>query len=189
MRSVVNGRLAVLPLAAVFALGLAACTSSTQGTGTAVPPSPAGSSSASSPSSTASASGTASLQPCNLLTSTEVSENELSGQGTTNDGGVRGCDWANKTADGGLGYAMEVAIRDSQGLADITTSGNTITNDPVGSHQGKQVQDSVAGACFVAIGVTAKSRIDVLGSASNGNMSESCTIANKYAKIVEAKLS
>lgn len=182
-----NGRLAILPFALVGLLALAACTSTTPGTGaTTLPPSsqqPATSSSAA-----PSGSALASIQPCDLLTSGEISKNGLTGQEESNDSGARSCTWDNDAFDNGLGYTVGDDIRDTQGLADINTDGYSVSDDPVGSHQGKLAQQTNGDGCFVAIGVGTSARVDVVVSTASADVQQSCALANRYAKLIEPKL-
>jgi hypothetical protein len=177
----VNQRLAVVALIAVAVLGLASCTNSTPGTGAAASTQPTDSSS------TGAGTGLAAFQPCDLLSATDLSQNQLTKTDSGTGSGARSCYWKNTTADNGFGYAVGVDIRDSQGLTDINTDGYTISDDPIGGHQGKQALQTNGGGCFVAIGVSSSSRVDVSATGS-GTASESCTLANKLAKLVEPGL-
>lgn len=172
---------------ALACVGLAACTSPTPGTGT---PASSGTSTTtgSAPSSPSGGSALAGKDPCSLLTSSQVSQNDLQPQGPSNDGGARACSWQNATAFDGSGYAVELAIRESQGLADINTDGLAMTDDTIGGHQGKQGRDTSDGDCLVFIGVGQKSRVDVVVSAGDSNPAHSCPLANQYAKLIEPSL-
>lgn len=182
-----NGRLAILPFALVGLLGLAACTSKTPGTGTTTPP-PSSQPPAATSSAASSGSALASIQPCDLLTSGEISKNDLSGQEESNDSGARSCTWDNDTFDDGLGYTVGDDVRDTQGLADINADGYTVSDDPVGHHQGKLAQQTNGDGCFVAIGVGTSARVDVVVSTSSANVQQSCDLANQFAKLIEPKL-
>lgn len=171
---------------ALACVGLAACSSRTPGTGTPVT-SGAPTTAGSTPSS-ASGSALATKDPCSLLTSSQASQHDLQSEGPSNDGGARACSWQNATAFDGDGYTVELAIRDSQGLSDVNTDGLTMADDTIGSHQGKQGQDTSDGDCLVFIGVTQTSRVDVVVSSGDSNPAHSCSLANQYAKLVEPTL-
>jgi hypothetical protein len=194
MRSVVNRRFTVVPLLAVAAFGLAACSSSTTGTGTAAPTSGAapvssgGSTSSSGGSGTSGGSALAALQPCSLLSSSVLSSLQLSQTDSGTANGARSCSWQKSVDANGLnGYAAGVDIRDSQGLKDVNTSGSTVTSDQIGSHQGQQLQSTDSGDCIVAIGVTNSSRVDVTVNAET-DAGKACQVANQLAKVVEPQL-
>jgi hypothetical protein len=184
----------MLPLAAIAAFGLAACSSSTQGQGTAAPTTntqqdTGGAGAPSSGSSTGSGgSSLAAVQPCGLLSTAVQTQYELSPAATTPGTGARPCNW-NKPVDqnGENGYEVEIDVRDSQGLSSINTNGFTVTPDNVGSHQGRLVQLDAGGTCFVALGVGSGSRVDVSVTAGT-DTSQACQVANQLAKVVEPQL-
>jgi uncharacterized protein DUF3558 len=185
MRSVVNGRLVVLPVLAA-ALALAACTSQTPGTGTPVTSSTGGDTSTASTG--ANGSGLAAIQPCDLLDSGVVSQNGLHDNGPSTDSGARSCGWQKPTGIDTPGYSIGVDIRDNQGVGDLATSGFAISDDPVGRHQAKLAKETNGDGCLVAISVTDSSRVDVTANTSAGDVDAACTLANQYAKLVEPKL-
>lgn len=184
LRSVVTRRALLLPVAAgLFAL--AACTSPTQGTGT-----PAGPPTSEPTTATSSAAGSAlaAIQPCDLISQSQATQNTLVPKGPSNEGAARNCSWSNPVADNGDGYAVEIGLRDSQGLKDINTDGFTMTDDQIGRHQGKQGEDTSTGDCLVFIGVTDTSRVDVVISDGNSDATEACQLANHYATLIEPEL-
>lgn len=178
-----NGRLVAMVVLAVGLTGLVGCSTSTPGTGTPVGSSSSAGSSSSNPNSSA----LAAIQPCSVLTSSEISRNGLSDQEASTGSGARSCTWSNNSFDNGAGYALEVDIRDSQGLKDINTDGYAITDDSVGGHRGKQAQQTSGAGCFVSIGVSPTSRVDVSAETS-ADVNQACTLANQYAKLIEPKL-
>jgi len=167
--------------AALF--GLAACNSSTPGTATG--------GDTNSPTTGSGGGGgvsTASLQPCDLLSSAEAGQLQLTPGGPVNEGAARACTWQ-KAVDinGQNGYGVEIGIRDSQGLDSINTAGYTITNDNVGKHSGKQGALNAGGGCLVAIGVGSSARVDVTISAGT-DTNQACQFANQVAALVEPRL-
>lgn len=195
MRSVVNRRLAVLPLFAAAVFGLAACNNSTTGTGTPEPTvggATTSSDGGSTPSSTGGGSSgggsLTSVQPCDLLDSSTLSANQLTSAGSSNSSGARSCNYHRSVdINGNNGAAVGIDVRDSQGLKDINAAGFTVTDDNVGGHQGKQAALNAGGGCFVAIGVGDSARVDVQVSAT-ADTTQACQLANTLAKDVEPKL-
>jgi hypothetical protein len=128
-----------------------------------------------------------SIQPCGVLDSSQISQNGLTDQEASSGSGARSCTWSNDNFDDGNGYALKVDIRDSQGLTDFSTAGYSVTDDPIGGHQGKQAQRTGGPGCIIAIGVSPTSRVDVTAeTASDAN--QACMVANQYAKLIEPKL-
>jgi hypothetical protein len=165
-------------------LGLAACTNSTTGNGT---PAPTANTSQPGNSSPTGSPGLASIQPCDLLTSDVVSQNQLGSPSPGNDSGARSCNWQNTTANNSDGYNVRVSIRDSQGIKDINSDGYTVTTDNIGSHPGRQLQATLSGSCDIVIGVTNSSRVDVIVNAGTDPV-QGCQLANQFAKLVEPNL-
>lgn len=189
-----NRRLAILPLVAMAALGLAACSSTTTGQGTPVTTPAQGSTggAAGSPSSSASSGGgssaLAAVQPCDLLSSSTLSQFGLSRTQSITIPAARPCDWTKPVDINGVnGYSVEIAIRDSQGIKDINTAGNKVTEDNVGSHDGRLIQSDAGGSCIVVIGVSDSSRVDV-GVEAGTDTNQACSVANQLAKVVEPQL-
>jgi hypothetical protein len=189
-RSVVTHRsvIACLTVAAMF--GLAACTQTTIGNGTpantTASTDPTGDSSASSTSSSTGAS-MKSIQPCSLLSAAVLNEYQLSSSDVTPGSGARPCDWDNVTDNDGIGYSVELDIRDSQGIKDFNTAGYTIAGEKIGRHQGQQATENAGGGCIVTIGVTDSSRVDVVVTAGT-DTSRACDLANQFAKLIEPQL-
>jgi hypothetical protein len=180
----VNHRTAVLSLVVAALLSVAACTSSTSGNGT-----PASTANTTQPgnSSPAASSALASMQPCDLLSSNDLSQNQLGSTTPENLAGVRTCRWQNTTANNGDGYTIGVGIRESQGINNAGTDTDTVTTDNIGSHPGRQLQSTISGSCIIAIGVTNTSRVDVTVNAGTDPV-QGCQLANQFAKLVEPNL-
>jgi hypothetical protein len=129
----------------------------------------------------------ASIQPCDLLSSDVVSQNQLGTPAPDNASGARACTWQNTTANNGDGYVVGTDIRDSQGIKDVSTGGYTVTPDNIGGHPGRQLQSTQAGGCIIAIGVTSSSRVDVTVTAGT-DANHACQLANEFATLVEPNL-
>jgi hypothetical protein len=193
----VNRRLAVLPLFAAAVFGLAACNNTTTGTGTAAPTggggAPTSSDGGSSASSTdgGSSGGSDSLaavQPCSLVSSSALTQYQLSPSGTGNAGDARSCTYSRPVdINGNNGASVSIDVRDHQGLKDIVQTGYTMSDDKIGNHQGRQGQLNAGGGCFVAIGVDNSTRVDVQVSAGS-DATQACQLANNLAKVVEPQL-
>ena len=185
-------RLLLLPLVAVAALALAGCSQQTAGTAspgagdtggdTGAPTIPGGETTGESTESSTSGGdpATAALQPCDLLTAAEQAQLQVSGGAEDQVGPERLCQW---TASGS--HTVSVGIADELGLGDVQSSGPK-TPMKVGSHDAVQFTGGVS-SCAVALGVTEKSRVDVI-SAANGDEAKACTIAQQAAAPVEPKL-
>jgi hypothetical protein len=104
--------------------------------------------------------------------------------------GARFCAWQHPvTTDGGGDYGISVNIYDKAGLDQLSTIGFVITNDRIGRHQGRLVRDTVGDACAVSIGITATSRVDVVGIPPGGKGTDvNCQLAEGVAPSVEQKL-
>ena len=181
---------AILPLAA-GALLLAGCTSTRTGTA-----SPAGSESAapsSESSSSASPGGasTASLQPCTLLTSADISGYASSFEPANERklGGARVCSYQHKVTDASEeGMVLSVAIRDTAPLDSVNDTGNGVKDLPINGRAAKEASSDAPLGCTVALGVGDKSRVDVNATGLK-TVAKACQIAEDMAtKIVEPKL-
>jgi hypothetical protein len=181
MRSVVKGRFAALPLIAT-ALVVAACSTATPGTGSPASSSPAPSSS------TDGGAALAAIQPCDLLDSSVLSQNDLTSKGPSTGSGARSCSWQRKTGLNTAGFVIGVDIRDGQGINDLNKDGLSTSSDPVGHHQAVLAKETDGDVCDVTIGITPTSRVDISANTSDANIDQACTLANQYAKLIEPKL-
>jgi hypothetical protein len=191
MRSVVNRRLVLLSLTAMAILGLAACNSTTTGTPQpTVDTTTQGTGGTGSDTTSGGSNGTslAAIQPCDLLDASTQSRFGLSKADSIPVAGARPCTWSKSVdANGENGYTVEIDIRDQQGLQDVNTSGFTVTQHNVGSHQGKQVQLNAGGTCLVVLGVGDSSRVDV-GVTAGTDTAKACQLAGQLATVVEPQL-
>jgi hypothetical protein len=184
----VNHRLAVV-LLFVGVLGLvAACSQATIGSGI---PTTTGSgqpnSSGAGTTSSGAGSSLKSIQPCSLLSAAVVSQYQLAQSDTIPGTGGRPCNWQNTTDASGIGYVVDLTVRDSQGTKDFNSEGNTVTSENVGRHQGLQAITNAGGGCDVTIGVTDSSRVDIEVVAGT-DTNHACDLANQLAKLVEPQL-
>jgi hypothetical protein len=73
-------------------------------------------------------------------------------------------------------------------LDQLDTTSFTVTNYPVGKHQGRLSKDPAGHTCSVSIGVTRTSRVDIIGVDGAGRQEQACTVATLVAPSVEQKL-
>jgi hypothetical protein len=173
-------------MVAVAALAIAGCSQETPGSAapgstTGAPTIPGGETTSESTESSAPGgdSGTAGLQPCEMLTDAEQSGLKLTGGSERVVGPERSCEWANSDS-----YSLSVGIADELGLEDVQSTGPK-TPMKVGAHDAVQFTGGVS-SCAVALGVTEKSRVDVIAAADDE--ATGCTIAKQAAALVEPKL-
>lgn len=182
-------RLVFLPILVATVLALVSCSQETSGDATAGddtnrPTIPTGGGDPTGPNEPTEPgggdSGTADLQPCDLLTSTEQATFDLDAGSEEEIGPARACLW--QASDQ---HSISVGVIDDLGLDDVQTSGAK-EQTQVGSHEAVRY-DGPLGTCSFAIGVTDSSRVDVSGVAS-GDMTKACSIAKQAADLVEPKL-
>lgn len=178
----------VLPLFAVSLFGLSAC--SGEEPGNALPTDSAvstESSPASDKQSPQTDAATASLDPCSLLGPSDLAEFGTFGDGESKQlGGARGCSFykeLDSASDDTL--TIGVAIRDSQGVAEVRDQGNGIETGTVSGDR-EAAQTSGGSACLIALAVGENSRVDIGVTATYAD--KVCKIADAVAAIVEPKL-
>lgn len=167
--------LALVSLLAVAVLAVAGCADAVAGS-----PAPT-----TGPSVSASATGTpglsAAIDPCTLLTDPQIQQFGLLPSGRDTAAGGRDCNWR-KTGQ----YSLGVEVFDHEGLDQLSSVGRTITNYPVGSHDGRQVS-SQDGGCGVYVQITRNS-IVVVAAVDVLDAAQSCPLADQYATLIEPEL-
>ncbi|HEX3649374.1 MAG TPA: DUF3558 family protein, partial [Pseudonocardiaceae bacterium] len=129
----------------------------------------------------------ASVDPCSLLDPAVISQNQLQHDTSGNGPGDRYCSWQTAvTSD--AGYSIAINIYDHAGLNQLNTVDFTVTNHPVGQHQGRMSKQTGGSACSVSVGVTSTSRVDVVGVDDSGQQDRSCVEATTVAPSVEQRL-
>lgn len=129
------------------------------------------------------------LDPCTLLTQTELDQAGL--RTTRRDTDARGssCGWSRADDTNGKGgFSVEVVLNTRSGLDDLGNSDLVITDDPIGKHsakQGRNTDETVVSSCFVIIEVTGSSRVDLNVLTGPGG---ACELANQFARKVEPRL-
>ncbi|GAB3138813.1 DUF3558 family protein [Amycolatopsis stemonae] len=177
----------VLPLAAGGLL-LAGCTGTQGGTASPAssPPASQGSSSAA-PDPSSGAATTASLNPCELLTATDVSAfGQFKAPEQKELGGARLCSYLRliTTASDESG-GVSVGIRDSQGIDSVNDAGGGKTTGNVNGRKAVQAPSPPAG-CTLALAVGTAARVDVLATSTDAT--KACDLASQVADKVEPKL-
>ncbi|HJP80617.1 MAG TPA: DUF3558 family protein [Pseudonocardiaceae bacterium] len=175
----------VLPLMAVAAIGLNACSSQNSGN-----PVAGGSTTTSAPTTSASSDPTssadplASVDPCSLITQTDESNSQLQPGQTVPAAGGRGCRW-NRPDDGATldGYTIQIVIYPTAGIDQLNTQGGTVTDTSVGKYKGKLFQDTPTSYCDISLATSSSSRIDMAVNSSQG-MAKSCSLVQEVAPVV-----
>ncbi len=161
-----------LTVFAALTLGAAACSGGVTGTATptATPTSDAPTSAPGNP--------LASIDPCQLLDQSQLTQLGLNAGKPDNTAKSRGCQWAK-----GGSYTIGVNLDGSQPIGAVGTDG--ATKVVLQSHDAVQTTSSGLG-CDVEIAISATSSVDV-GIAS-GNSPDDCQVAQTYAQMIESKL-
>jgi hypothetical protein len=128
------------------------------------------------------------VDPCSLLSPAVISQNRLQQVKSGIGPGTRYCRWDTGAITSGVGYDIDIDVYDHAGLDQLSTAGFTVTNYPVGRHQGRMSKDTAGHGCLVSIGVTVMSRVDVVGIDSSGQLDRACVVATVVAPSVEQKL-
>lgn len=131
------------------------------------------------------------LDPCALLTQAELDQAGL--RSTRRDADARGssCGWSREPDTNGKGgFSVGVVLNTEYGLngLDFGESKVVVTDDPIGKHaakQGKDTDETVVSSCFVIIGVTGSSRVDLNVLTGPGG---ACELANRFARKIEPRL-
>lgn len=120
-------------------------------------------------------------EPCGLLTEQDLDMlGKLGGPPLRRDlGTARSC---NYNIDN---HPLDIDLRTNVGLAGVNTAG-PVTDYTVGGHQAK-VWISSGGSCFVVLGVSPSSRVDITYiTISTGE--DPCALARRVAELVEPRL-
>ncbi len=188
-----NRQLFAVPLLLAATITLGACSSPTQDPtpATSTDSSPAGSSTATSGSSNADP--LASVDPCSLLTPSQLTQHNLAADSSGEEAGARFCSWRRpetSTDPNNLqGYVLRVNIYDHNGLNDFNKGSYTITPyQSLNNHQAELEKNSADQTCEVSIAITASSRVDIDALPSNGRLDSACTIAEGAAPVIAQNL-
>jgi hypothetical protein len=152
----------------IVGLGSAACS----GGG----PIPAASTTTSVPSSVVVSNPVAAIDPCSLLSQSDVARLGLTSRGHEDTAKSRGCGWSK-----GAVYAIGIYANRSQGLSTLRDS--TSTSVSLVSHDAIQTASDID--CMVDIAITKTSSVGISIEAGGGN---ACGYAAQYATLIEPKL-
>jgi hypothetical protein len=179
-----------MPVLAVAVVGLVACGVPTKGIATPAVKASGGSGAPTSeaPAST-SASPLASIQPCKLLSQAVLDQLQVRFTKSGEDS-ARYCDYQKLVDENGNnGWAIGVDIRDDQSLDSVNTGGYTVTSNPIGSHQAKELtaMPDIRGNCITVIGVGPTARVDLTANATTDTQ-QACQVVRIMAQAVEPEL-
>jgi hypothetical protein len=124
----------------------------------------------------------AAIDPCSLLTGSDAQQLGLQSKGRDTAGGGRACTWL-RTGQ----YTVGVEVFDNAGFARINTTNRTVTDHPVGSHDGRMVLATDIITCGVALEITKTSMVEVDVS-GDPDVTQTCQLADQYAKLIELRL-
>lgn len=122
------------------------------------------------------------LAPCELLTADERAQLELPEGKPDTLGGSPFCQWNKGAGNGTVGVALNL----DAGLDDLNTTDRTVTELPIGDHQGRRLEHNVPGFCDVDIAITDSSSVTV--GAVHDQTAPACELAEQVARLVEPKL-
>lgn len=187
-----SARAALLSLiVAPCALFASACSDTEGGTAQADdnPETPAPSPQSTAPANTGS-NQLSTLDPCSVLSTDEVKEYGTVTQGApkpeTDRDGTRLCTWKGD-AHGPETFvpSTSVTIREDGGVQDMNDKGNGVQHT---QENGREYGRSAGpGGCTIAIGVTKKSRVDILVTGTE-KPNQACAIANSLTETAESRV-
>lgn len=184
-------RVALMPVAALTAVIVSSCTSTSSGV-----PSPAstqGGGPSWAPSSGTTSNWLTGRKGCDVLGNAEAQQ-AVPGAGAGVDQGARGgtgtsdCEWTKPASDASGSVVFGVTVRPNQGLDDVVADVGVSSRGTIGSHQARQVKGNGGeGSCLLAIAV-GSGRVDISADTTRITSDETCDIVGKVADIVEPKL-
>ncbi|MGQ0838925.1 DUF3558 family protein [Actinokineospora sp.] len=123
------------------------------------------------------------LDPCILLSESDVAQFGAGIGVPKNTTRSRACQWTVS----GQGV-FTVALRAEQGLDDIVVSRGTVADHPVGDHDGRKLEaDDGPGGCMISIGISESARVDT-SSSTRSDTAKACEFAGRVAELIEPKL-
>ena len=126
------------------------------------------------------------MEPCELLSQTELDDLGIAGGEEADFGDSPGCEWA-KTGDFGILVGLNLDI----GADEADLQGATPKPISVGSHDGFRVeaQGGFEGSCAVLVVTSESSFVDISATANGGgDTSKACAKATDVAELIEPKL-
>lgn len=177
--------------AAVFLTAVAGCVGEEQGIADPVNP-PGGTSSGQSPATSVeqgettpgqTSSISSSIDPCDLLSASDLAEVGNFDSKYEERGGVRACIWQNSFKNGGDGFTFGVSVRDSESIEMVNDFGGGIRPEEVNQRPAVSTEDPEFGDCRFAMKIDDLSRVDITVTGEGG-----CEIAKVIAGLVEPRL-
>lgn len=166
----------ILSASAVVVLTLAGC--SDGGSGATTPTSTTSGNTGSS--SASSSDPLATLDPCSLLSTDDVSQLGLTPQGPKEIASSRGCTWSK-----GATYVIGVHFVEGQGLDKLNDGTGQNTAFSLPSHDA--VRSDKGSGCTIEIAITSNSTVDIQAS-EGAQAANECPLAQQYATLIEPKL-
>jgi Protein of unknown function (DUF3558) len=131
----------------------------------------------------------ADLDPCTLINATALSQYGLRQTRSAQQGDVRACEWQHSAETFKETYTFSVTIRSDAGLDDISAARHQVSSLDIGTRHARESRSTDVGItlCTVFIEADKSVRLDI--EADNvASTAESCVLAERYAKVVEARL-
>jgi hypothetical protein len=131
----------------------------------------------------------ADLDPCTLINATVLSRYALHQTRSAQQGDTRACEWQHAAETSKDTYTFSATIRSDAGLDDISTARHQVSSLEIGTHHARESRSTDVGItlCTVSIEADKSVRLDI--EADNvASTSESCVLAERFAKVVEARL-
>ena len=138
----------------------------------------------------------ATVNPCSLLTSSQLPQHQL-GQGAYSSpaDGVRQCEWQRLDTSSGAvdtsAYVLSAAIYDNTSLQNLNETGNaTAPYQPFGQHQARLAKNTnpASNTCEVQISASNDTALTVSVDPLLGGIDYACTVAEQAAPILVANL-
>lgn len=131
----------------------------------------------------------ADLDPCTLINATALSRYALHQTRSAQQGDARACEWQHSTETFTDTYTFSATIRSDAGLDDVSTARHQVSSLEIGTHRARESRSTDVGItlCTVFIEAGKSVRLDI--EADNvASTSESCVLAERFAKVIEARL-
>lgn len=188
--------LSAIPILCTTAFLIGACSGSSQPTSAPAPPTTATTTSSTTTTRTTAAEPLATVNPCSLLTPTQLPQHKL-GQGAYSSpaDGVRQCEWQRLNTSSGAvdtsAYVLSAAIFDDTSLQNLNETGNTTTPyQSFGQHQARLAKNTnpASNTCEVQISASNATALTISVDPLLGNIDYACTVVEQAAPILIANL-
>ncbi|TLW90359.1 DUF3558 domain-containing protein [Saccharomonospora piscinae] len=129
----------------------------------------------------------ASIDPCDLLSSEDLAEAGNFEPKYDEGGGARSCYWQRSGADGGDGFTFAVNVRDAQSVDTVKDLGAGLVNLEVNERPAVISKKPKFGDCTLALKLDEQSRVDV-AIPGEDETDEACEVAETIAGMIEPRL-